>query len=97
MKISNKLLILICVLLVILSLTIASNSTFTGTDNKATDQIQALDKNYKPWVRSIWKPPSAEVESFLFAMQAAIGAFYIGYYIGRKKNVKEHNGSFKDE
>jgi len=97
MKMSNKVLILICVLLVIFSLIIASNSSFTGTDNKATEQIQALDKDYKPWAKNIWKPPSAEVESFLFAMQAAIGAFYIGYYIGRKKNVKKHNGSFKDE
>ena len=33
-------------------------------------------------VHSIWEPPSGEIESLLFALQAAIGAGFIGYFIG---------------
>ena len=36
----------------------------------------------KPWFSSIWEPPSGEIESLLFALQAAIGAIIIGYFFG---------------
>ena len=45
---------------------------------------------------SIWEPPSGEIESLLFALQAAIGAGFIGYFIGyiRGKNkLKEEEES----
>ena len=35
-----------------------------------------------------WEPPSGEIESLLFALQAAIGAGFIGYYVGKKQNAK---------
>jgi cobalt/nickel transport protein len=31
----------------------------------------------------VWKPPSPEIESLLFALQAALGAGVIGYVVGR--------------
>ncbi len=37
----------------------------------------------------MWEPPSGEIESFLFCLQAAIGAGFIGYYIGVKKGASK--------
>ncbi|CEO90262.1 hypothetical protein SSCH_790007 [Syntrophaceticus schinkii] len=41
-------------------------------------------------MESIWEPPSGEIESLLFALQAAIGAGFIGYYFGFVKGRKEN-------
>ena len=40
------------------------------------------ETGYQPWFNSIWEPPSGEIESLLFALQAAIGAIIIGYVLG---------------
>ena len=45
---------------------------FGGSDDAASEQIEAT--NFEPWFSSIWEPPSGEIESLLFALQAAIGA-----------------------
>lgn len=55
---------------------------FGGTDDKATSQIQQLDPNYTPWFSSLFEPASGEVESGLFAMQAAIGGVILGFALG---------------
>ena len=68
---------------------------FGGSDDAAGTAIE--ETGYKPWFSSIWEPPSGEIESLLFALQAAIGAiiigFVFGYYAGqsseRKKMKKE--------
>jgi cobalt/nickel transport protein len=44
--------------------------------------VKEIKPDYKPWFNAIWEPPSPEVESFLFAVQASIGAGFIGYWIG---------------
>lgn len=55
---------------------------FAGTDNKAKDLIGVISPDYKPWFSPILEPASAEIASLLFALQAAIGAGVIGYYLG---------------
>ena len=40
----------------------------------ATEAILEARPGYKPWFEPLWKPPSAEVETMLFALQAALGA-----------------------
>jgi cobalt/nickel transport protein len=35
----------------------------------------------------LWKPPSDEVESLLFSLQAALGAGFLGYVIGRRQST----------
>ena len=49
------------------------------------------ETGYEPWFSSIWEPPSGEIESLLFALQAAIGALIIGYAFGywRGQSKKE--------
>jgi len=51
-----------------------------GADGAAADLIEA--SGYEPWIEPFWAPPSGEVESLLFALQAAIGAVIIGYVFG---------------
>lgn len=53
---------------------------FGGADDGASEIIE--ESGYEPWFSSIWEPPSGEIESLLFAVQAAIGALIIGYFIG---------------
>ena len=57
---------------------------FTGSDDQAEGVITALAPDYRPWFQPFWEPPSAEIESLLFALQAALGAGVICYYFGRK-------------
>ncbi len=63
---------------------------FGGTDDQGPEYIEST--GYTPWFHSIWEPPSGEIESLLFAVQAAIGAiiigFVFGYYMGQDKERK---------
>lgn len=61
---------------------------FTGTDAQAQGVIQTLAPEYQPWSTSRFKPPSVEIESLLFALQAALGAGVIGYYAGYVRGKK---------
>ncbi|WP_332450373.1 energy-coupling factor ABC transporter substrate-binding protein [Methanoculleus sp.] len=51
-----------------------------GADGAAAGLIEA--SGYEPWIEPFWAPPSGEIESLLFALQAAIGAVIIGYVFG---------------
>ncbi|MCS3900936.1 energy-coupling factor ABC transporter substrate-binding protein [Methanococcus voltae] len=64
---------------------------FGGADGAAEEQIIIIQPEYEPWFNSFWEPPSGEIESLLFALQAAIGAIIIGYYIGYFKGLKKNN------
>lgn len=55
---------------------------FAGADNKAKDLIGEIAPNYRPWFEPILEPASGEIASLLFALQAALGAGFIGYYLG---------------
>jgi len=55
---------------------------FKGADDQAKDAISVIAPDYKPWFKSLLEPPSAEVGSLLFALQAGIGAGFLGYWIG---------------
>lgn len=75
---------------------------FGGADDQARNLISEIKPEYKPWFEPIIEPASGEIASLLFALQAAIGAGFIGYYIGvgrtREKMRREieaagqHNG-----
>lgn len=51
-----------------------------GADGAATEIIEA--QGYEPWASPLWEPPSGEIESLFFSLQAAIGALVIGYFFG---------------
>lgn len=64
--------------------------SFTGSDGQATELVETLRPGYEPWSTPLWEPPSGEIESLLFGLQAAIGAgalFYaLGYWRGRRSS-----------
>ena len=55
---------------------------FKGADDKAKDMIGTINPDYKPCFEPLIEPASAEIASLLFALQAAIGAGVIGYFLG---------------
>jgi len=92
----NLLLLFIVVVLAVIPLFIQQGAEFGGADGEAEEAIGEIDSSYEPWFSSIWEPPSGEIESLLFMIQAAIGAGFIGYFIGYmrgKSRLKEGNES----
>lgn len=67
---------------------------FTGSDNAASGLVADIsgtpEENFHPLVPQ-WKPPSKEIESGLFAIQAAAGGILVGgvfgFWIGQKKKA----------
>jgi cobalt/nickel transport protein len=55
---------------------------FTGSDDQASAAISSLDPAYRRWAHPVFEPASSEIESLLFALQAAMGAGVIGYWLG---------------
>jgi cobalt/nickel transport protein len=70
----NLLLILIIIALAIIPLFIAKDAEFGGADGQAEEAIAEINADYEPWFSPIFEPKSGEIESLLFALQAAIGA-----------------------
>ena len=81
-KHENLILLLLVVLIAAFPLVWNVGAEFGGADDQVKDVVAEINPDYKPWFSAIWSPPSSEVESFLFALQAAAGAGFIGYWIG---------------
>ena len=73
-KHENLILLLLVVLIAAFPLVWNAGAEFGGADDQVKDVVAGINPDYKPWFAAIWSPPSSEVESFLFALQAAIGA-----------------------
>lgn len=58
---------------------------FSGADGQGMEAIGRIRPSYRPWFNPVVELPSGEVESLLFASQAALGAGVIGYVIGLYK------------
>ncbi|ADL12306.1 energy-coupling factor ABC transporter substrate-binding protein [Acetohalobium arabaticum] len=95
MSLTSKNLIILCLILIvtITPLIIKQNAGFGGADGEAEGIIKKMNSDYEPWFSVIWSPPSGEIESLLFALQAALGAGFLGYYIGSKRA----EAKYKDE
>lgn len=55
---------------------------FGGADERAQQAIGAVAPDYAPWFAPPFEPASGEIASLLFALQAAIGAGVIGFWLG---------------
>jgi cobalt/nickel transport protein len=64
-------------------------SDYSGTDSQATAVIEKEDPGYTPWFSSVFAPKSTEVESGLFALQAALGGGVLGYALGRLRGRRK--------
>ena len=92
----NIILVVLVVIIAVVPLLFLKNAEFTGSDDQAEKQISIIDANYKPWVSSVWKPPSGEIESLLFSVQAAIGSGFVCYFFGYAKGKSKTTEGKKD-
>lgn len=77
----NALLLALAVLIVAAPMVLGLPGDYNGADGQAQASIE--DGGYQPWFTALWVPPSKEIESLLFALQAALGAGVLGYVLGR--------------
>jgi len=71
-----------------------SGAEFAGSDNVGSGLVAELSgiplENFQPVIPQ-WVPPSGEIESALFALQAAVGGILVGgvfgYWIGQKNKT----------
>lgn len=82
---NSWILIVLVIILAVVPLFIVQNSEFGGADGEAEGAITEISPSYEPWFEPFWEPPGGETESLLFALQAALGAGFLGYYFGLKK------------
>ncbi len=85
----NILLVILAVTLAVIPLAVHRGSDFAGADGKAEEVITEINPNYIPRFKPIWEPPGGEIESLLFALQAALGSGFIGYYFGYKRGKRK--------
>lgn len=86
---ANLLLISAVVVLSVTPFVFLHEAKFEGADDRSTAGIKQVQPNYQPWFKSILEPQSCEVENFLFATQAAIGAGITCYILGLYKGRSE--------
>jgi cobalt/nickel transport protein len=89
----NALLLLVVVALAVLPLVLGlgdhKEEPFTGADAEAETAITEIDPGYEPWFSPLYEPPSGEIESALFAVQAALGAGVLAYYFGLRRGRRQ--------
>ncbi len=73
----------VAVLVCLGALTLVLPGTWAGADAAAAEMIVSTTEGFQPWAGPVWTPPSSELESLLFAIQAATGGLVIGYVLGR--------------
>jgi cobalt/nickel transport protein len=68
---------------------------FKATDSKNQTAIEEVQPGYKPWFEPVIKPSGGEIETFLFATQAAIGSgvtcYILGLYKGRNERQRDRD------
>jgi cobalt/nickel transport protein len=92
---SNWLLVGGVVILAAAPFVFARNAEFAGADDTAAKAVTEIQPGYEPWFQPLMSVPSCEVQTFLFATQAALGAgtlgYLIGLYKGRSQQRKQQN------
>jgi cobalt/nickel transport protein len=71
-----------------------NGAEFAGSDNVGSGLVAEVSgiplENFQPLIPQ-WEPPSGEIESALFALQAAFGGILVGgvfgYWMGQKKKA----------
>jgi cobalt/nickel transport protein len=91
----NGVLVGLAVLLVAFPL-VMGGGTYKGTDDQAKEAVMSAVPDYKPWAAPFWEPPSPEIASLLFALQAALGAGVLGYILGYRKGQRSRPNDAAD-
>lgn len=89
----SRVLLTLAAALIALPLMLPGDKAFVGTDDQAGKLATEMAPGYVRWIEPLWEPPSPEVASLLFALQAALGAGLLGYVIGRRRGRREAENS----
>ena len=94
----NTILLLIAIALAVVPLFMGfqGEEVFGGADGAAQALITEIQPAYEPWAGPIWEPPSGEIASLLFTLQAALGAGFLGYYLGLRRGQMRVRGNGDD-
>ncbi|GLY32728.1 energy-coupling factor ABC transporter substrate-binding protein [Kineosporia sp. NBRC 101731] len=57
--------------------------SYAGSDSSAATKVEEINPGYHVWFSPLFQPSSGEIESGLFALQAAAGAGALGFVLGR--------------
>lgn len=76
-------LVLVAAVLFVAPLYLVKDAEFGGADGEAEGVIEEIAPDFTPIFEPLIEPASGEIESMLFALQAAIGAGIIGFGIGK--------------
>ncbi|MFF9495157.1 energy-coupling factor ABC transporter substrate-binding protein [Streptomyces flaveolus] len=79
----------LAVLPLVLGLGDHKKEPFAGSDGEAETAITEIEPDYEPWFSPLYKPPSGEIESALFSLQAALGAGMLAYYFGLRRGRRQ--------
>ncbi|MDW8808781.1 energy-coupling factor ABC transporter substrate-binding protein [Streptomyces scabiei] len=89
----NLLLLLVVAALAVLPLALGlgdhKEEPFAGADGEAETAITEIEPDYRPWFSPLYEPPSGEIESALFSLQAALGAGVLAYYFGLHRGRRQ--------
>lgn len=94
----NAFLLLIAIALAVVPLLMGfqGEEVFGGADGAAQSLITEIQPAYEPWAGPVWEPPSGEIEGLLFVLQAALGAGFLGYYLGLRRGQVRVRGNGGD-
>jgi cobalt transport protein len=91
----NLMLVLGVVVLAAVPLLSIHGKDFPASDDNSSKGVEELRPGYKPWFESVFKPQGGEIETFLFATQAAIGSgvtcYILGLYKGRSDRQNDRD------
>lgn len=88
---TTALLLALATAIAVAPLVLPIQGRFTGTDDVASGVIEEARPGYQRWILPFWEPPSKEIESLIFALQAAAGAGVFGYVLGRLHGARRRD------
>ncbi len=81
--VKNLILVLAIAAILVIPLIVLRDAEFAGADGLAEEAITQIAPDYEPWAQPISEPASGEIESMLFALQAAVGSGIVCFILGR--------------
>lgn len=79
----NAILIALVIVLAAFPLWFCKDAEFGGADGMAGELIEETVPGFEPWFEPLMEPASGEIESLLFALQAALGSGVVCFVLGR--------------
>lgn len=89
MKKTDLVVIALVIALAVAPLLLLREAAFNGADAMAEAAVTEIRPDYEPWFKPIFEPQSGEIESLIFAVQAALGSSVLAYFFGYRRGLKQ--------